>query len=114
MVLFIMAIFLTHKPGKRVPIRQGWKLGSCILLSVAGVLLCGDIILNNVVGVVQYIEKKELTMQEIGTAMLGTGKQQYLLSFEMMSILLLACIVGAILIARKTKTVKNVPNETEL
>jgi NADH-quinone oxidoreductase subunit J len=114
MVLFIMAIFLTHKPGKRVPIRQGWKLGSCILLSVAGVLLCGDIILNNVVGVVQYIEKKELTMQEIGTTMLGTGKQQYLLSFEMMSILLLACIVGAILIARKTKTVKNVPNETEL
>ena len=53
-------------------------------------------------------------MQEIGTAMLGTGKQQYLLSFEMMSILLLACIVGAILIALNTKTVKNVPNETEL
>lgn len=114
MVLFIMAIFLTHKPGKNVSVRRGWRFGSSLLLSVAGLLLCGNIILNNAIRVYQFMEKEELTMQQIGTAMLGTGKQQYLLSFEMMSILLLACIVGAILIARKTKTEKNEPNETEL
>lgn len=114
MVLFIMAIFLTHKPGKNVSVRQGWRLGSSLLLSVAGLLLCGNIILNNTIGIYQFIEKKELSMHQIGTAMLGTGKHQYLLPFEMMSILLLACIVGAILIARKTKREKNEPNETEL
>ncbi|MEL7599032.1 MAG: NADH-quinone oxidoreductase subunit J [Proteiniphilum sp.] len=114
MVLFIMAIFLTHKPGKDVSDRVGWRFSSSLLLSVAGLLLSGYIILNNTIGIVQFIEKEELTMQQIGTAMLGAGKQQYLLSFEMMSILLLACIVGAILIARKTKTEKNEPNETEL
>lgn len=114
MILFIMAIFLTHKPGEKVHDKRDWKFISSLLLSLVGLLLCGVIILNNVVGIVQHIEKEELTMQQIGTAMLGTGKQQYLLSFEMMSILLLACIVGAILIARKSKTADNAPNETEL
>jgi len=33
--------------------------------------------------------------------MMGTDKYQYLLPFETISILLLACIVGAIMIARK-------------
>lgn len=113
MVLFIMAIFLTHKPGKDIHSKKGWRMHASLLLSVVGLLLSGYIILNNTVGIVQFIEKEELTMQQIGTAMLGTGKQQYLLSFEMMSILLLACIVGAILIARKTKTEKNESNETE-
>ena len=114
MVLFIMAIFLTHKPGNNVSIKQGWRVRLSLLLSVAGLLLCGEIILNNTIGIIRFAGKEEPTMQQIGTAMLGTGKQQYLLSFEMMSILLLACIVGAILIARKTKTEKNEPNETEL
>jgi NADH-quinone oxidoreductase subunit J len=33
--------------------------------------------------------------------MMGTDKFQYLLPFEMISVLLLACIVGAIMVARK-------------
>lgn len=33
--------------------------------------------------------------------MMGTGKYQYLLPFELVSILLLACIIGGIMIARK-------------
>ena len=32
---------------------------------------------------------------------MGTDKYQYLLPFEFISVLLLACIVGAIMIARK-------------
>jgi len=37
----------------------------------------------------------------IGTALMGTEKYQYLLPFEVISVLLLACIIGGILIARK-------------
>jgi len=40
-------------------------------------------------------------MQDIGRTMMGTDKYQYLLPFEAISVLLLASIVGAIMIARK-------------
>ena len=40
-------------------------------------------------------------MKTIGLALMGTAKHNYVLSFEVLSILLLACMVGAIMIARK-------------
>lgn len=43
----------------------------------------------------------EIEMAEIGKTMLGTDKFQYLIPFELMGILLLAGIIGAIVIARK-------------
>ena len=44
---------------------------------------------------------KEVTMQEIGTALVGSEKYQYVLPFELISVFLLACIIGGIMIARK-------------
>ena len=41
------------------------------------------------------------SINSIGTNMLSTGEGGYLLPFEAVSVLLLACIVGALLIARK-------------
>ncbi len=113
MVLFIMAIFLTHKPGTSVRTKRGWRIKSSALLSLAGIVLCGYIIITNGIRTYQFMERDGFTMQEIGSTMLGSQKGQYLLSFEMMSILLLACIVGAILIARKTKTTDHDTNETD-
>ena len=43
----------------------------------------------------------ELNIRTIGHALMGTEKYQYLLPFEVISLLLLACIVGGIMIARK-------------
>ena len=40
-------------------------------------------------------------MTQLGTTMMGTSKYQYLLPFEAVSLLLLACIIGGIMIARK-------------
>ncbi|MBQ0155057.1 MAG: NADH-quinone oxidoreductase subunit J [Bacteroidales bacterium] len=42
-------------------------------------------------------------MKVVGADLLGTDKYQYLLAFEAVSILLLACIVGSIVIANKSK-----------
>ena len=42
-----------------------------------------------------------LSIEEIGKQMLSTGEGGYLLPFEAVSILLLACIVGGLIIARK-------------
>lgn len=40
-------------------------------------------------------------MRTIGHALMSSGKYGYILPFEVISLLLLACIVGGILIARK-------------
>ena len=47
------------------------------------------------------------SIRSIGDHMLSTGEGGYLLPFEAVSILLLACIVGALIIARKRKTPQN-------
>ena len=43
----------------------------------------------------------EVPMKEIGTALVGAGKYQYVLAFEFISLFLLACIIGALVVARK-------------
>lgn len=43
----------------------------------------------------------EVPMQQIGTALVGSEKYQYVLPFEFISVFLLACIIGGIMIARK-------------
>lgn len=43
----------------------------------------------------------EVPMQQIGTALVGSDKYQYVLPFEFISVFLLACIIGGIMIARK-------------
>ena len=101
MVLFIMAIFLTHKPGDQFATKMSWKVRSSAVLAIGGLLLCGYIIVENVTRVFNYVKGSEIKMQDLGIAMMGTEKHQYLLPFEVISVLLLACIVGAILIARK-------------
>ena len=44
---------------------------------------------------------QELDPAAIGEALIGMGKYQFVLPFEAVSVLLLACMIGAILIARK-------------
>ena len=49
------------------------------------------------------VEGKEVPMQTIGEALLGSDKYHYVLPFEFISVFLLACIIGAIVVARKEK-----------
>lgn len=113
MVLFIMAIFLTHKPGDEFGTRMSWKVRTSAILAFAGLFLTGFIIVKNVTRVYNYVKGSEMKMQEIGTAMMGTEKHQYLLPFEVISLLLLACIIGAILIARKEKSAVEPNNDLD-
>ncbi len=48
----------------------------------------------------------EVPMKEIGTALVGAGKYQYVLAFEFISLFLLACIIGGLVVARKEKEEK--------
>ena len=101
MVLYIFAILLTQKPGEKItpePLRQRVL---AIVLSLVGIVFCGYIIFNNITKVYTLVAQDELNTKHIGMTLMGTDKFQYLLPFEVISILLLACIVGAIMIARK-------------
>lgn len=100
MVLFIMAIFLTHQPGKSIKSPNKTKTIMSLVLSVAGVIISGLIIAKNVATVTKYVASSEIDMQVLGSTLMGYEKYQYVLPFEVVSVLLLACIVGAILIAR--------------
>lgn len=101
MVLFIFAILLTNRPGENVKTELPVRRVAAGLTVVAGLAFCGHIIYWNVKKVSEMVVQADITPQQLGHTMLGTDKYQYLLPFEVISILLLACIVGAIMIARK-------------
>ena len=101
MVLFIFAILLTNEPGRDVKFEKPGRMFIAALASLAGLAVCGHIIFYNVDRFYTYVTSEELQMQDIGMAMMGTEKYQYLLPFEAISVLLLACIIGGIMIARK-------------
>lgn len=106
MVLFIMAIFLTHQPGRDLGRKENWKIKTAALLAFAGLTLCGIIIIRNLSCAFRVVTNHEISIREIGQALLGAEKYQFLLPFETISLLLLACIIGAIMIARKDKGVE--------
>ena len=101
MVLFIFAIFLTNKPGDKVDKERPIRRIVAAITAFTGLAFCGHIIYYNVARVFATVAIEETKIQVIGRTLMGTEKYQYLLPFEVISILLLACIVGSIMIARK-------------
>jgi len=101
-VLFIFSILLTsHAGDKAEPLRLKDRLLG-LSAALAGVALVLPVILMNTFGPTTPVAADEqIDMTVIGSALMGAGKYQYILPFEAISILLLACIVGGILIARK-------------
>lgn len=105
MVLFVFAILLTHKPADRVPeVAHNRKLIG-IISSVAGTLvLCYALFTMPMLDAqtsLASICTDGVDMHRIGYALVGTEKYQYLLPFEAVSVLLLACIIGGVTVARK-------------
>jgi len=101
MVLFIFAILLTNRPGEKVEQERKDRRLAAGITSLVGLAFCGHIIYWNISKMYTLVIPAEQQVQEIGMTLMGTDKYQYLLPFEFISVLLLACIVGAIMIARK-------------
>lgn len=102
-ILYVFSILLTRTDKSmkyRVP-RP--KLISVLLTTLAGAALMSFLIFTNGFAADIITQGTELPIQEIGRALVGTGKYQYVLPFEVASVLLLACMIGSILIARKEK-----------
>jgi len=103
-ILFVFAIFLTTSKGETL---LGYTFKRYIYGALAVILGIGVTAFAWLKHQFLYTPDAgasgdmEINMKVIGQTMLGTGKHQYLLPFEVLSILLLACIIGGILIARK-------------
>lgn len=103
MVLFIFSIALTSKPGKAVEMKKPGRVIVAALAAFAGLVICGHILFYNVSRLYYYTTQDELKMQDLGMGLLGTDKYQNMLPFEAVSILLLACIIGGVVIALPKK-----------
>ena len=102
LVLFVFAIFLTGKPGKASePLESNKKIAG-LSAAILGALVCGYALLSQVdMCNAVMSQSSDITIERIGSMLLCTEKFGYLLPFEAISILLLACIIGGIVIARK-------------
>lgn len=102
-VLYVFSILLTQS-DKDMKYRIGkGKLVSVLLTTLIGAGLVLFLLFTNGFALNLIPQGKELPVQEIGHALIGTDKYQFVLPFEVVSVLLLACMIGAILIARKEK-----------
>ncbi len=106
MVLFVFSIVLTHKPDqKNAPLDSHRRvLGTTCAVAGTIVLLFAlfKMPLLNGLSLTECLHSTTpITMHDIGMAFTGTNRFQYLLPFEAVSVLLLACIIGGVVVARK-------------
>jgi len=105
MVLIVFAILLTHdpsEPSKRLDHYDRWKgiLAGLATLAVVGigVITC---FMHKGMDWVELTGDQQVNIERIGHWLLSTDKFGYLLPFEAVSVLLLACIIGGVVIARR-------------
>lgn len=106
MVLFVFAILLTNKPNEQdKEIKNHRKLWGFLVSAASLVLLLFALFympLLHGASLMECLAKSDtITMHDIGVAFTGGERFQYLLPFEAISVLLLACIIGGVTIARK-------------
>ena len=77
---------------------------SAALLAVVGLATVAFVFLKNeLICRAADVVDAEVPMRTIGQALVGSEKYQYVLPFEFISIFLLACIIGALVVSRKVK-----------
>lgn len=105
-VLIIFSILLTSHISQKFekPARLNLLMG--VGVAIAGIASVLYVILpHNFIG--NGAQELDVNMKVIGTQLLDTGKNGYVLPFELISILLLAAMVVAIVIAKKGKQEKS-------
>ena len=106
-MIYVFAIQLVSKrtlQGLEERVKSS-KMISGGLVALAGLVVVGAILLKTGFYSLEP-SNVEVPMKEIGTALVGSGKYEYVLAFEFISLFLLACIIGGLVVARKEKETK--------
>jgi len=100
-VLIIFSIFLTQQAGELLPKQAiGRQLFSALAVFCGMALTMLQIYKHSFQKTI--LPPVEASMDNIGNQMLGTNNNGYALPFELVSILLLAAMIGCIVIAMRT------------
>ena len=100
-VLYVFSILLTSGEGDVIEKLKRSRFLAGLGATVGGAIIVVFITLKHKFIATTDVEPLEVNIKTIGHHMLSGDKYGYLLPFEAVSILLLACIVGGLLIARK-------------
>lgn len=101
-VLIIFSILLTSHISQKFE-AVGWKKAYfSALAAIAGAILCITSILQHQFQATTQAAQ-EVDMKLIGKSLLSTDRDGYVLPFEVISILLLAAMVGSIVVAKRKK-----------
>ena len=100
-VLYVFSILLTSGEGDRAEKLKRSRFLAGLFTMVAGLAIILFITLKHNFLQTTNLVPLEINIHTIGNALLSSDKYGYILPFEAISILLLACIIGGIMIARK-------------
>lgn len=103
-MLYIFAIQLVSKRTLQGLVERfkGSRVVGGVLASLAGLVMVVAVLLKNqFINAAIATSDTKVPMEQIGKALVGSGKYEYVLPFEFISLFLLACIVGGIMMARK-------------
>lgn len=100
-VLYVFSILLTSGEGDKAIKLKRSKFIAGLGTTIAGAIIVLFITLKHKFLATTDLKLIEISFSTIGQQMFSSDKYGYLLPFEAVSLLLLACIVGGLLIARK-------------
>ena len=103
-MIYIFAIQLVNKrtlQGLAERMKGSRVVFGAIMTLVGFATVVTIMLKNQFINMACSVDDKEVPMDVIGNALLGSEKYQYVLPFEFISVFLLACIIGGILISRK-------------
>ena len=100
-VLFVFSILLTSNPGDNTAKLESRRRVVGLIGAIAMLIGAGWALLSRCWYAIKTPVMESLDMKTLGETLLGTGHGQYLLPFEAISVLLLACIIGGVVVARK-------------
>ena len=109
-VLIIFSVLLTSHIGHRFE-RIGWKKSAFTALAVAAGAILSIVTILNYQFKANAEVAREVNMQVIGSKLLSYGDNGYVLPFELISVLLLAAMVAAIVVAKKGGPAKVNPKD---
>ena len=103
-MIYIFAIQLVNKRTLQglAERMKGNRVVFCAIVTLVGfATVVGIMLKNRFINMACSVDDKEVPVDTIGQALLGSDKYQYVLPFEFISVFLLACIIGGIVISRK-------------
>ena len=103
-MLYIFAIQLVSKrtlQGLVERVKGNRVIGGALATLVGLVTVVAVLLKNQFINAAINTDSMEVPMEQIGKALVGSEKFEYVLPFEFISLFLLACIVGGIMMARK-------------